>query len=228
MGASKRIIVFAPHPDDETLGCGGTIAKKRSEGHEVIIVFLTDGRHAFSEVLGVYSDPTPEELKEIRREEVKKATKILGVPEKNLIFLDFEDSVLERFREEAEEKIIRLLKENSPSEIYFPYRKDAHPDHIAANRLVINAVKKLGLNSRRYQYSIVHKWSRIGPKIDALLSLVRQNRISVDISNFLPLKKRAIKEFKSEITIISGEQPEPILKDLDPWLKNTEVFYLDK
>jgi len=225
---SKKIVVFAAHPDDETLGCGGTIARRKSEGYEVIIVVLTDGRHAFSKVLGICSDPTPEELKEIRREEVKRAARVLGVPERNLTFLDFEDSILENFSKEAEEKIIPLLKKNSPSEIYYPYKKDANPDHTAANQIVTNAANRSGLNSRRYQYSIMHKWSRIGPKIDALLSLLGQSRICVDISNFLPLKKRAIEEFKSEIEIISNRQPEPILKDLDPWLKDTEIFYLDE
>jgi LmbE family N-acetylglucosaminyl deacetylase len=40
----KSILVFAPHPDDETLGCGGTIANRVREGHEVEIFFMTDGR----------------------------------------------------------------------------------------------------------------------------------------------------------------------------------------
>ena len=50
---NKRIVVFAPHPDDETLGTGGTIVRKLNEGYEVVIVVLTDGRYAFSTVLGV-------------------------------------------------------------------------------------------------------------------------------------------------------------------------------
>ena len=49
----KRIIVFAPHPDDETFGCGGVMAKRNSERYNVNIVVLTDGRHAYSTVLGI-------------------------------------------------------------------------------------------------------------------------------------------------------------------------------
>lgn len=228
MKLNKKIIVFAPHPDDETLGCGGVIAKKRSEGYEVIIVVLTDGRHAFSKVLGIYSDPTPKELKKIRKKEVQKATKILGVQEENLIFLEFEDGSLEKFQEEAEEKVIQILKKNVPEEIYFPYKKDANLDHGATNQIVKNALKKLGLKSKRYQYSILHKRSLIGPKIDALHDLIKRNRIHVDISSFLLLKKKAIDEFKSKITVIANKQQEPIYKNLDPWLKNKETFYVDK
>jgi LmbE family N-acetylglucosaminyl deacetylase len=106
---NKKVIVFAPHPDDETLGCGGTIAKKTSEGYEVFVVIITDGRHAFSKVLGINSDPNPEEIKQIRKEEVIKATRILGVPITNLLFLDFEDRTLEKHEKEAEEKIIEIL-----------------------------------------------------------------------------------------------------------------------
>ena len=86
----KRVIVFAPHPDDETLGCGGTIAKKLREGYDVLIVFMTDGRNALSKLFNVCSNPTPLELREIRKEEAKKASKILGVEEEKLIPVDWQ------------------------------------------------------------------------------------------------------------------------------------------
>jgi LmbE family N-acetylglucosaminyl deacetylase len=90
---SRTVIVFAPHPDDETLGCGGTIARKISEGYEVIIAIMTDGRYALLRVGGSCS-PTPDELVQIRRKEAEKATKILGVPSEKLLFFDFEDRKL--------------------------------------------------------------------------------------------------------------------------------------
>ena len=54
-----NVIIFSPHPDDETLGCGGTIAKKVKEGYQVKIVFMTDGRNAFSKILKINSCPSP-------------------------------------------------------------------------------------------------------------------------------------------------------------------------
>ncbi|MEM2914808.1 MAG: PIG-L family deacetylase, partial [Candidatus Bathyarchaeia archaeon] len=63
---NKKVLIFAPHPDDETFGCGGTIAKRVSEGYEVFIIVMTDGRYAYLKLLGVESDPTPEELRETR------------------------------------------------------------------------------------------------------------------------------------------------------------------
>jgi len=69
----KKIVVFAPHPDDETLGCGGTIAKRVREGYDILIIFMTCGRNALSELFGISSNPSPLELKEIRKEEAKRA-----------------------------------------------------------------------------------------------------------------------------------------------------------
>jgi len=224
---NKRIIVFAPHPDDETFGCGGTIAKRISEGYEVIIVVITDGRHAYSKVLGINSDPTPEELKEIRKEELIRATNVLGVPKKNLLFLDFEDGTLEKYEKEAKEKIIEIIKKYSPVEVYFPYIKDYNPDHQATNR-IIRCIQKLGLTSMEYQYSITQKYARIGPLADRLINLFNKNMIEVDIAEFINLKEKAVKEFKSEISIISTKQKKPITENIDKFLRNKEIFYVDK
>ena len=75
----RSTIVFSPHPDDETLGCGGTIAMKIKKGYNVSIVFMTDGRNALLEKFDIRSNPSPQKLKGIRKEEAKQATKILGV-----------------------------------------------------------------------------------------------------------------------------------------------------
>lgn len=219
--------MFAPHPDDETWGCGGTIAKKISEGYEVLIVVLTDGRYSFQKVLGINSDPTPEELKEIRKDEVKRAVKILSVPEKNIVFLDFIDGELENHEEEAVEKVVEIFNENDPVEVYFPYKKDAHPDHQAAYRIVKNAIRKLGINVSAYQYSIGQKYARVGPIIDSLLNIFKHNLIRINISKFLSLKKDAIKEFRSEVSIISSKQRKPLVKNINKLLKMEEVFYVD-
>ena len=225
---NKRIIIFAPHPDDETLGCGGTIAKRVSEGYEVLIVILTDGRYSFLKMLGIDSNPTPEELKEIREKEIKNATKILGVPERNLFFLNFIDGMLKNNMDRAEEKIIKILSKNRPVEVYYPYKKDGHPDHRAANQIVKKSLKKLGISPVMYQYSIAQKYARIGPIIDAFFNLLNHNMISFDISNFLHLKKAAIKEFKSELSTISSKNNNSITHDISIFLKSKETFYVDK
>jgi len=224
----KSIVVFAPHPDDETFGCGGTIAKRLSEGYEILIVVLTDGRYAFSALFGIDSGPTPDELKEIRKAEVRRATEVLGVSDKQLLFLDYEDGTLDRNFNEVKGKIIEILAKNIPEEVYYTYVKDVHIDHRLANRIVRDSTRELGLDTKKYQYSIVRKYARVGPKIDRLFDLFRHNMTCVDISEFLSLKEKALKEFKSEVTTISRKQPRPIMEDIDMFLKGTETFFVDE
>lgn len=225
---SKKIIVFAPHPDDETLGCGGTIAKRISEGYDVLIVVMTDGRYAFLNGFGIDSNPTPEELKEIRKEEVKRATRILGVPEEDLVFLDFVDGTLENNEKKAEEKIAEILSKNRPVEVYFPYKRDGHPDHQATYRIVRNSIRKSGVSALTYQYSITHKYARVGAIVDVFLNFLRLNMVRVDVSKFLLLKEAAAKEFESELTAVSSRQHKPIINGLKKFLNSEEVFYIEK
>jgi LmbE family N-acetylglucosaminyl deacetylase len=224
----KKVIVFSPHPDDETFACGGTIAKKISEGCPVLVVTLTDGRHAFTKVFGIDSDPSPEELVQIRKEEVIRAAKTLGVPLENMLFLDFVDGKLAECEKALEEKIIEILENNPPSEIYFPSEKDAHPDHRTANRVIKDAFNKLGLSIPKYKYSIARPYARIGLVIDFLSNLISHRVVTVDVRQYLHLKEQAISEFKSEIGIISDKQEKPLIESVKKHLKREETFYIDK
>lgn len=231
---NKRLIVFSPHPDDETLGCGGTIAKKISENYEVTIVVMTDGRNVLSHVWGINSNPTPEELKSIRKEELIRAAAILGVPRKNLVFFDFEDRTLKEHEKEAEIKAKSTLEENPHAEIYFPCQKDYHTDHQATNRIVSHSAKHLNDSTLEYQYSVSQRLTRIGPKIagwsfqDRLCNLFEHNLVKIDVSEFLPLKKAAIEEFKSQLTILSDKQERPFLTKIERYLRKKETFFVNR
>jgi len=226
----KNVLVFAPHPDDETLGCGGTMARRSSEGHEIIVVVLTDGRHAFSEILGIDSDPSPYELRQIRKEETIRAMETLGIPRKNLFFLDFEDGSLEKHRKEAEAMILDIIEEYSPVEVYFPYIKDYHRDHQETNQMVRRCIQKSGLTPMQFQYSIVQKYAKMGPFLERLTDPFRSHVVQVDISEFADLKEKAVREFKSQISIISEKQERPIIEfaRVEKFLAKREKFYVDR
>ena len=84
----RRSLVVAPHPDDEVLGCGGTIIRIRRLGVPVAIVFLTDGEASHA------GRVPPSELASIRRREATEAAEVLGVPAEQLTFLGFPDGAL--------------------------------------------------------------------------------------------------------------------------------------
>ena len=231
----KRAIVFAPHPDDETLGCGGTIAKKLSEGYDISVVFLTDGRYALIE-LGISSKPTPLEMKEMRREDALRAAKILGLREKNLIFLDFEDKSLDKHSGLVQEKIVETLQDVSPVEVFFPQAKEYNIDHRATNRIVRRAIEKSEVHPIEYQYIIAWKFPLYlllhvvnEGAFDLLMSKVLEgDLVHVDISELLHLKIRAIREYNSQITVLSDKQKRPAIKNsfLKRFMKSHEKFFV--
>ncbi len=220
----KTAIVFAPHPDDETLGCGGTIAKRIDEGYKVFVVILTDGRHAFSKVLNITSTPSPEEIKQIRKKEVTESVSILGVPKSNLFFFDFEDCTLSEYEKEVEQAVTAFIEDHFPDEVYFPLKRDGHPDHQAANRVISRCLQKRNLENTGFQYSITHKFSRVGPQFEKMIGFLSNRMRAVDISEYLDIKKQAVEEFKSEIRIFLSNQKSPIV-NIKGHLENKELFY---
>jgi len=160
---------------------------------------------------------------------VKRATKILGVSEGNVVFLDFVDGTLKDDQREVEEKVVQILRENRPDEVYIPYKRDGHPDHRAAYKIVKNALKKLGGSPVCYMYSITHRFARVGRFIDGFLDvLFRNKKIYVDVSEFLHVKKLAIMEFNSELTAVSARQHKPIIASIGKFEKEKEIFLIER
>jgi len=226
----NKTIIFAPHSDDETLGCGGTIAKKVSEGNEILVVVMTDGRKCFNGLINNSSSLPIQQLIETRREETRNALKKLGIsnPDKSLIFLGFEDRKLADFESAAETRVVQILSDNLPSEIFFPHSKEVNPDHRATNRIVRLAVKGLSTNADCYQYRVTQKsFSRFGPFINSVFNFLSHRKVAIDISDFLNLKKAAIKEYKSQTKLWIANQKKPVMdkKTIEAHLKNKEIFY---
>jgi len=116
----NSIIVIAPHPDDEVLGCGGTIYKHAQKGDRIHLCVLTDG----SKFLDGYR----------RKEECLKVSQILGINE--VIFLDFPDGQLENHTQRLKSALEGLIK--GFQKVYTPHPLDHHPDHITSSLAVLS------------------------------------------------------------------------------------------
>lgn len=205
---NKNIVyVFSPHPDDESLACGGMIIKRLSEGYEVKVIVMTDGANSHSATFNLFSNPTQKELAEIRRKELKAATAILGIVPENIVFLDAEDGYLSSVENLMVDKVEKLLQNDKGdiAEIFVTHEKDYHKDHIATAAIVRKAIKQFKLSVRVYYYMIYSSLER-----DDIGNL--GTKIEIDISDILPTKVKAINQYKSQIELFSNQQIRPVIQ----------------
>jgi bacillithiol biosynthesis deacetylase BshB1 len=118
-----RFLVFGPHPDDQELGMGGTIARLHQQGHYVHLIDMTNG------------EPTPHGSVEIRAKESAAAAKALGV-ERTLVGLPNRQV---QHTIEARHKVAAVIRKHKADWLFVPYPIDAHPDHVAVTRIVEDA-----------------------------------------------------------------------------------------
>lgn len=212
---SKPAVIFAPHQDDETLGCGGMIALKRKYGIPVSVVFVTDGKQSHGQNYAHSSD-----LSKVRRQEAVKALNILGVGSSEIYFLEQPDGSLHdqtsQERQNLIDKLIELLKTLKPEEIYVPHRRDQHLDHEATYKLVSDAVRSSGIKVEVLQYPIWLFWqSLIHWKLE-FHDLLGARKLLV--SSVQQQKKDALVAYRSQHSILP---PEFLIN----FMKSYEIFF---
>jgi len=166
-------LVFAPHPDDETFGMGGSLLKASCQGIETHVVVLTDG------ALGGHR----ENLVSIRQREVKEAARILGLEGLHL-WAEPDRGLNES--DSLRREIAELISEIQPKSVFFPGPLELHPDHRATGFLVWSALQITNL-------------SKLKPFILSYEISV-QNPINtlVDITEQMPGKVNAMQVYASQ------------------------------
>lgn len=199
----KPTIIFSPHQDDETLGCGGLIAMRQQQGIPVWVVFTTDGRACYPEGTSI----SPEECIETRKQEALKALKILGVDASRICFLKYPDSSLESLDSEPRQALVQELQEIllrvQPQEVYVPYSNDVHPDHIATCGLVKEALRSSDLKADLLEYMVWSLWQPDylkGLTVDQLAHLY-----SLSIHSVRHQKRQALRVYRSQYLPISTQ-----------------------
>lgn len=186
----SRILVVAPHMDDEIIGCGGTLRKQVLAGSQVAVVFLTDGCKGDAE-LRARTDVSPADRKEfetrhstLRKEEARRTAAILGIQE--LFFLDFPDGSF-RSGPETVTPFLALVENWKPGLIFLPFVTDRHRDHEEANALVVEAIRTSQQPWPDLKCAGYETWSPLFA-----------NRM-VEIGEVLEDKKRALQQLKSQL-----------------------------
>ena len=132
--SARRVLVLAPHMDDETIGCGGAICQHVRAGARVEVVFLTDGARGF-EAQDLRS-LSHEARCERRRSESEAAARLLGVAATH--YLNLADGA-SKVDETSTAALLAVLASASPDLVYLPFLTDSHHDHRTAVALFLAA-----------------------------------------------------------------------------------------
>jgi len=197
-----NILVVGPHPDDQELGMGGTIARLASQGHDVLLLDMTNG------------EPTPYGDPRTRAKEAEKAAAILGVKRR---LLGLPNRMVEHTIE-ARHMVAAVIREHRADIVFTPFFEDAHPDHVATTRIVEDArfdakLSKIDLPGEPvyprwlfYYYCTHLRW-------------VANPSFLIDITGFEQKKREAITAYETQFVIPEGN------RRIVEWIDAANVYF---
>jgi LmbE family N-acetylglucosaminyl deacetylase len=179
------LLVIAPHPDDETLGCAGLIHNYVRADHPVKIVIVTDGAAA-----QLPDAPSKEGIAATRRKESLHAASILGVSQEHVLFLSYSDGNTETCIDQIKQDIESQLWLYQPALVVSPHSIDAHSDHRTVSSIVLDLKQSGKITCPVWEYPMWF-WPKGAIKhffSPALLA----SHIKINIKDSVALKQQAI------------------------------------
>ncbi len=214
-----KVLVIAPHPDDEIIGVGGTIAKRVAHGDDVYVCIVTKGKPPLFDENGV----------EQVRKECREADALLGV--KETIFLDFPAVMLETVpRYIFNRKVSEVVQQIQPDEVFIPHRGDMQIDHQMVVDAAMVAVRPRGpyYPKRVYAYETLSEtgWN-IPNTVNEFIPTVYEN-----ITDTLAMKISAMSVYESQLAPFPAARSIGAIEALAKYRGSTvnlfvaEAFYL--
>lgn len=194
------LVIVAPHPDDESLGCGGVMAAASARGQAVAVVIVSDGcgSHTHSALY------PPDRLRALREAETLEAVAALGVPAEGVTFLRLPDAGVPRSGPEAQaaaDRIAEIAERTGAGAVCVTWGHDPHCDHQAAAAIVRLAQHRLGA-TRCYAYPV---WGWTLPEGTEVGEAPTGFRI--DVGAHRAAKAQAIAAHRSQTTDLISDDP---------------------
>ena len=172
----QRVMVVAPHMDDEVIACGGTLLLHRALHSEVRVVFVSDSS-------GAVGDPRlARKLRDIRRAEMMKVSDALALA--SVVELGFADGSLMNHEEAIASRLADELRSFRPTQVLCPFPSDGHADHQATAVALALATRLAGWQGEVLAYEV---WSTLWPNM------------AVDIGTVADEKACLIRMYASEM-----------------------------
>lgn len=200
----RKILIVAPHPDDETLGCGGLISLASKTGAEFYVVFVTDGAGSHRNSV----DWPPARLAAQREKEACHALACLGIADAKRHFLRLPDANMPVPEtapwQRAVDVIGQIAESFLPDLVILPWRRDPHCDHRASWVLAQRALAQAALSPDILEYAI---WlDEIGSPEDRP-SANEAELVGLYVGDVLTRKRAAIAAHLSQTTDLIADDP---------------------
>lgn len=197
----RTALILAPHPDDESLGCGGLIAAACQKGLPPIVAIVTDGTgsHPSSRQF------PPQALQALREREAEEAAGALGLGRERLVFLRLKDTAAPRHGATFDATVAALSSlaiSNRCATIFAPWRHDPHGDHEATYFIAEAVARRSGARLVAYP---VWGWT-LGGDIDLADPL--PDGVRLDIHPYLSAKRAAIAAHRSQHGLVVTDAPD--------------------
>lgn len=183
---SEGLLIIAPHPDDEVLGCGGLIQQALAHGSRVDVVILTNGEASHDGCCN------KADIAENRTRLTYRAAQTIGLQKENIHKLDFKDGGVSLDDKENIDRLYELLATIQPKQIYIPHQNEGWNDHIVVKGLIDSFLEQ-NHKVEMYEY-LVWSWYYVRGWFDwrqcKVLNMTRQET---------DIKKQAIKEYTTDI-----------------------------
>ncbi|OMF33828.1 bacillithiol biosynthesis deacetylase BshB1 [Paenibacillus sp. FSL H8-0548] len=179
------ILVFGAHADDAEIGMGGTIAKHAQAGYKVGVCDLTEAEMSSNGTV------------ELRKQEAAEASKVLGLMMRSNLGLP--DRGLAPTRMQID-RIVAEIRTYKPRIVFAPYWVDRHPDHVAASRLIEEAV----FNAKLRRYMPELPAVQMPQLVYYYINDTAEVSLVVDISDFQETKRNALLAYRSQFDAAAG------------------------
>jgi LmbE family N-acetylglucosaminyl deacetylase len=211
LGPTGSPLVLAPHPDDESLGCGGLLAACAASGRPARVVVVSDGAGSHPRSRAY----PPARLAVLRQEEARAAVVELGLdPARDIAFLGLPDTAVPAAGPEFDATVAALLRlaNPAPAAVFVTWQHDPHCDHAASFAMAAAVVRALPAGTRLYAYPVwglafAHPIPGFPLPPEPLLPEAPRG-FRLDVARHLPAKRRAVAAHASQVSALVGDDPE--------------------